>query len=59
MTTFMTTPSDLDLHLDLHLEPQVEGAGERRDSLPASVANPRRTTWTGFAKADRDRMPAC
>lgn len=25
---------------------------------PRSVANPRRTTWTGFAKNDLDRLPA-
>jgi len=25
---------------------------------PRSVANPRRTTWTGFAKNDGDRLPA-
>ncbi|GAA4365247.1 hypothetical protein [Nocardioides caricicola] len=28
------------------------------DVLPRSVANPRRTTWTGFAKDDADRLPA-
>ena len=26
--------------------------------FPRSVANPRRTTWTGFAKDDVDRLPA-
>lgn len=25
---------------------------------PRSVANPRRTTWTGYAKNDVDRMPS-
>lgn len=28
------------------------------DGIPRSVANPRRTTWTGFAKDDQDRLPA-
>lgn len=54
MTTFMTNPSDL----DLHLEPHFDGTGERQESVQTSVANPRRTTWTGFAKADRDRLPS-
>jgi hypothetical protein len=26
--------------------------------LPRTVANPRRTIWTGFAKDDIDRLPA-
>lgn len=54
MTTFMTNPSDL----DLHLEPVFDGTGERVDPGPTSVANPRRTTWTGYAKSDRDRLPS-
>ena len=28
------------------------------ETLPRTVANPRRTTWTGFAKDDADRLPA-
>lgn len=28
------------------------------DALPRSVANPRRTTWTGFARDHADRLPA-
>lgn len=59
MTTFMTNPSDLDLHLEPHFDGTGELRGSAHESLPTSVANPRRTTWTGFAKSDRDRMPAC
>lgn len=54
MTTFMTNPADL----DLHLEPVFDGTGERVAPGPTSVANPRRTTWTGYAKSDRDRLPS-
>jgi hypothetical protein len=54
MTTFMTNPSDL----DLHLEPHFDGVGDRQEQAPATVANPRRTTWTGFAKGDADRLPS-
>ena len=51
----MTNPSDL----DLHLEPHFDGTGERVEKqTQTSVANPRRTTWTGYAKADRDRLPS-
>ena len=33
--------------------------GDDRDTWsPRSVANPARTTWTGFAKNDEDRLPA-
>ncbi|MGB0101238.1 MAG: hypothetical protein WBP61_13240 [Nocardioides sp.] len=58
MITFRGTPSDLDLRIDLQLDRQVDRLGEPRDQWPASTANPRRTTWTGFAKADPDRLPA-
>jgi hypothetical protein len=54
MTTFMTNPSDL----DLHLEPLFDGVGDRAEPVTTTVANPRRTTWTGYAKADPDRLPA-
>ncbi len=54
MTTFMTNPSDL----DLHLEPLFDGTGEREEQLPRTVANPRRTTWTGYGKGDPDRLPS-
>lgn len=54
MTTFMTNPSDL----DLHLEPIFDGTGEQVDRLAGAVANPRRTTWTGYAKTDPDRLPS-
>ena len=54
MTTSVTNPS----HLDLPLEPAFDGTGERLDPGPSSVANPRRTTWTGYAKSDRDRLPS-
>lgn len=54
MTTFLTDSSEL----DLHLEPLFDGAGHREDRPPTSVANPRRTTWTGFAKSDEDRLPS-
>lgn len=41
---------DLDAPTDL---------GEDRESWsPRSVANPARTTWTGYAKNDTDRLPA-
>jgi hypothetical protein len=35
----------------------LDRADERDAQLPRSVANPRRTTWTGFAKDDADRLP--
>jgi hypothetical protein len=54
MTTNMWNPSDL----DLHLEPLFDGSGERVEPGPSSVANPRRTTWTGYATSDRDRLPS-
>ena len=54
MTTFLTSQPDL----DLHLEPLADGAAEEPDALPSTVANPRRTTWTGFAKGDADRLPS-
>lgn len=54
MTTFMANPSDL----DLHLEPLFDGTGERPDPAPTTVADPRRATWTGYAKGDADRLPA-
>ena len=48
MTTYAVNIADLDTQVaddvDLH--------------LPRSVANPRRTIWTGFAKNDVDRLPA-
>jgi len=50
MRIFATIPSQL--------EPLVDLAADADDRLPRSVANPRRTTWTGFAKADADRLPA-
>lgn len=50
MTTFATDSADLDLHLDT--------AFAYDEQLTATVANPRRTTWTGYAKADPERMPA-
>ena len=53
MTTFMANPTDL----DLHLEPLFDGVGDRVDPPPATVANPRRTTWTGSAKDAADRLP--
>jgi len=39
-------------------EAQLEDTEDLEIGAPRSVANPRRTTWTGFAKNDRDRMPA-
>ena len=46
MTTFATTAEAvLDQTDDL-------------ETFPRTVANPRRTTWTGFAKDDADRLPA-
>ena len=58
MTTFMSNPTDL----DLHLEPLFDGVGDRVDPppapVPATVANPRRTTWTGYAKDAGDRLPS-
>ena len=50
MTTYVSNPADLDLHL--------ETAFAYDETLTATVANPRRTTWTGFAKADTERLPA-
>lgn len=48
MTTFALPPT----------EPLLDVAPQDDADLPRSVANPRRTTWTGFAKADVDRLPA-
>jgi hypothetical protein len=39
-------------------EALLDETEDRDSALPRSVANPRRTTWTGFAKDDRDRLPA-
>jgi len=50
MTTYATGSADL----DLRLEPTFA----YDDHLAAPVANPRRTTWTGYAKTDVDRLPA-
>lgn len=55
MTTFMTNPSDLDLHLEPLFD---DGGGDRKDPVPTTVANPRRTTWTGYAKDAEDRLPS-
>ena len=52
MTTFRSDPAVL----DLHLEPLFDGDADREDPLPTSVANPRRTTWTGYASTDADRL---
>ncbi|WP_343907396.1 hypothetical protein [Nocardioides aquiterrae] len=54
MTTFMSNPTDL----DLHLEPLFDGVGDRQEPAPTTVANPRRTTWTGYAKDAGDRLPS-
>ena len=50
MTTFAIPAADVETTLDGidHLDPR----------LPRTVANPRRTTWTGYAKDDVDRLPA-
>ena len=49
MITNVFSTLDLDTPADL----------DDRDSWsPRSVANPARTTWTGYAKNDADRMPA-
>lgn len=50
MTTFALAATDL--------EDRRTAAPDTDAELPRSVANPRRTTWTGFAKSDTDRMPA-
>lgn len=40
-------------------EISLERAEEVAPALPmVSVANPRRTTWTGYGKHATDRMPA-
>lgn len=36
----------------------LDEPADAEDALPRSVANPRRTTWTGFAKDHEDRLPA-
>jgi hypothetical protein len=48
MTTFALTTT----------EPGPDVTTQDDADLPRSVANPRRTTWTGFAKSDPDRLPA-
>ncbi|MEP9365222.1 hypothetical protein ABLE68_19815 [Nocardioides sp. CN2-186] len=50
MITNVFSTLDLDAPADL---------GDDRESWsPRSVANPARTTWTGYAKNDADRLPA-
>ena len=39
-------------------EALLDDPDDRDSGLPRTVANPRRTTWTGFAKDDHDRMPS-
>ena len=48
MTTFAVSPADLD----------SARADDLDLLLPRTVANPRRTIWTGFAKDDLDRLPS-
>ena len=48
MTTFAIAAAPTSINASDELDP----------ALPASVANPRRTTWTGYAKEDVDRLPA-
>jgi hypothetical protein len=48
MTTYAVSITDLDT-------PVADDLDVR---LPRTVANPRRTIWTGFAKNDVDRLPA-
>jgi hypothetical protein len=48
MTTYAVSITDLD----------TPGADDFDVHLPRTVANPRRTVWTGFAKHDIDRLPA-
>ena len=48
MTTYAVSSTDLD----------TQFADDFDVRLPRSVANPRRTVWTGFAKHDVDRLPA-
>lgn len=70
MTTFATDQTDHDTDLDPHLDPRLDarldahwGAGllpgfAYDDRLTGSVANPRRTTWTGYGRTEPDRRPA-
>jgi hypothetical protein len=52
MTTFALAATDLE-------DRRATAAATDTDAaLPRSVANPRRTTWTGFAKDELDRLPA-
>ncbi|MCW2773637.1 MAG: hypothetical protein JWN91_1963 [Nocardioides sp.] len=48
MTTYAVSITDLDAPV----------ADDFEVRLPRTVANPRRTIWTGFAKDDIDRLPA-
>jgi hypothetical protein len=48
MTTYAVSITDLDAAVADDLDAR----------LPRTVANPRRTIWTGFAKDDADRLPA-
>ncbi len=50
MTTFALTSTESEALLD--------PASEADAGLPRSVANPRRTIWTGFGKHETDRLPA-
>ena len=40
------------------IDPATMPSAQPDVRLPGSVANPRRTIWTGFAKSDADRLPA-
>ena len=53
----MTTTAPDQLPIDGESDVQ-HGRPEADAPAPASVANPRRTTWTGFAKNAADRLPS-
>lgn len=50
MTTIAISQADLE-----SLRVRAE---ESEEPMSSSVANPRRTTWTGYAKNATDRLPA-
>ena len=53
MTTIALDAIGIDAEIDVPL-----ARAEDEAVLPASVANPRRTIWTGYAKNASDRLPS-
>ena len=53
----VVTDRGIDVKTDVETDVQLDRAAAEA-GLPTSVANPRRTTWTGYAKNATDRLPS-